>query len=204
MSISSALRGAHYLARDIWPALQRLVTPIDDDSPDAFAEHLARVRAEALAEREAQTEVTEPLGDCGLGEADECLCDEDGVSCDSCRDVPPGASPLTNVITTGRPSTWFVHQSPDLATCLASMDARLTAIHDHLTSAAPGANLPPDAAPESPAPPVPEAGAGHPDISDDDWTLTYIAIEHMARVSRNAVPWKALAERISHARARSK
>lgn len=51
---------------------------------------------------------------------------------------------------------------PAFAAWLASIDARLAAIQDHLTSAAPGATFTPDAAPESPAPPVPEAGAGHP------------------------------------------
>jgi hypothetical protein len=161
MSILSALRSVHYLARDIWSALHRLVAPPDDDNPDAYAEHLATLRADALAEREAQTEVTEPCGDCGLGEADECLCQPDGrLVCDACR--------------------------------------------DQLTSAAPGAILPPDAAPESPAPPVPRAGAGHPDLTADDWYHVFVAIDHMGRVTSNSVPWNALAERISHALADGK
>lgn len=74
MSIFSTLRAAHYLASDILPALRRMASPPDDDNPDAYAEHLARLHADALAEREAETEVLEPQSDCGLGEADECLC----------------------------------------------------------------------------------------------------------------------------------
>lgn len=107
MSLFSTLRAASWLARDILPALQRL-TAAPDDEPDVYADRLAKIRADALAEREAQTEVSEPAthlscylswphpgfqcvsgpaADCGLGEADECLCDEcGGLSCDSCRE----------------------------------------------------------------------------------------------------------------------
>ncbi len=144
MSIFSVLRGASYLARDIMSALRRMASPPDDDNPDAYADHLARLHADALAEREAREEVAEPLGDCGLGEADECLCDPDGgLSCDECEPSPSAGD--------------------EIAEWLASIDASLAAIHDHLTSAAPGP-FSPDAAAESPAPPVPEAGAGHPNL----------------------------------------
>lgn len=85
MTIFSALRSVSYLARDLWPALRRMACPPYDDNPDVYAEHLAALHAEALAQREARTEVLEPQADCGLGEADECLCDPDGgLSCDSC------------------------------------------------------------------------------------------------------------------------
>lgn len=73
MSLFSVLRGASYLARDIMPALRRFAEGPDDDSPDAYADHLARLHADALAEREAETEVAEPderLVDCGLGGVD--------------------------------------------------------------------------------------------------------------------------------------
>lgn len=51
---------------------------------------------------------------------------------------------------------------PAFTQWLASIDARLAVIQDHLTSAAPGDILPPVAAPEGPAP-DPGAGAGQPD-----------------------------------------
>lgn len=55
---------------------------------------------------------------------------------------------------------------PAFAAWCAYIDARLAAVRDQLTSAAPGDILPPDAAPERPAPPVMEAGAGHPGFPD--------------------------------------
>lgn len=73
MNLFSTLRAAHYLASDILPALRRLVTPPTEDG-DPYAERQARLHADALAEREAAEEVLEPQSDCGLGEADECLC----------------------------------------------------------------------------------------------------------------------------------
>ena len=58
-----------------------------------------------------------------------------------------------------------VADEPAFTAWLASLDARLAAIQDRLTSAAPGATFTPDAAPESPAPcPIAEAGAGHPNL----------------------------------------
>ena len=51
---------------------------------------------------------------------------------------------------------------PAFTQWLASIDARLAVIQDHLTSAAPGDIFPPAAAPESPAP-DPGPGAGQPD-----------------------------------------
>lgn len=240
MTIFSTLRAAHYLARDVLPALRRLVTPPDDDSADAYAEHLARVRAEMiagaagrqagrdfaaeLADREAQTEVSEPQEDCGLGgEADECLCDR---ACDDgCRDVPIADIAAAGLAETMGVASIFrsggqiyemgprprlsVAQPPSAADepafteWLARLDERLAAIQDQLTSAAPGAILPPDAAPESPAP-DPGAGAGHPDISNFDWALVFVGLEHLARLSNNPDQWKALSDRISDALARSK
>lgn len=207
MTILSTLRAASYLARDIWPALQRLATPPDDDNPDAYAEHLAKLRAEALAEREAQTEVTEPLSDCGLGEADECLCGEDGgLSCDSCRgndEVQVGTPLLTRVMQLCQPQPPSAADEPAFTEWLASIDARLAAIQDHLTSAAPGDTFTPDAAPESPAP-DPGAGAGQPGISNLDWALIFVGLEHLTRLSSDPDQWKALSDRISDALARSK
>lgn len=179
MSIYSTLRAAHYLASDILPALRRLIAPpADDDSADKFAEHLARVRAEALAEREAAEEVLEPRSDCGLGEADECLCvaylGELLVVCEPCErrealgpyTAPEAFDPQWKMTA---PGSFRIEDEPPSAAdepaftaWLASIDARLAAIQDQLTSAAPGARFTPDAAPESPAP-DPGAGAGQPD-----------------------------------------
>lgn len=96
MSLFSTIRAAHYLAADILPALRRLVTPPTEDG-DPYADRQARLHADALAEREAATEVLEPQVDCGLGEADECLCDPDGgLSCDTCSSIADiGAEALT-------------------------------------------------------------------------------------------------------------
>lgn len=169
MSLFSTLRAAHYLASDILPALRRFAAPEPDDA-DPYAERLARAHAEL------------PAADCGLGEADECLCDPDGgLSCDTCSSIADiGAEALTeqlgveSIFRSGgqtsemgpRPKLSVARppsaaDEPAFIAWLASVDARLAAIHDHLTSAAPGATFTPDAAPESPAPP-PEAGAGHP------------------------------------------
>lgn len=73
MSIYSTLCALADLACDILPALRRLVTPPAEDA-DPYAERQARLHADVLADREAATEVLEPQSDCGLGEADECLC----------------------------------------------------------------------------------------------------------------------------------
>lgn len=136
MTILSTLRDLHYLTREVVNALRRLATPPDDDSPDAYAEHLARLHAEAQPDG--------PPGDCGLGEADECLCDPDGgLSCDSCCEPPS------------------VADEPTFTEWLASVDARLAAIQDQLNSAAPGPFIP-DAAAESPVAPTPESGAAGP------------------------------------------
>lgn len=86
MKISATLRAMSYLAADILPALRRLMEPVEDGDP--YADHLAKLHADALAEREAQVDVSEPQKDCGLGEADECLCDPDGgLSCDACSSI---------------------------------------------------------------------------------------------------------------------
>lgn len=228
MSLLSTLRAASWLARDIWPALQRLVTPPDDDNPDAYAEHLARVRADALAQREAQTEVTEPLSDCGLGEADECLCDGRCATDERICPVDDEDEPMATSDSRERkeflgpysvPKEVFAppsYQHPDrfaqppsasgepaFTAWLASIDARLAAIQDHLTSAAPGDTFTPDAAPESPAP-DPGAGAGQPGISNLDWALVFVGLEHLTRLSSDPDQWKALSDRISDALARSK
>ena len=184
MNLFSTLRAAHYLASDILPALRRFAAPVPDDA-DPYAERLARVRAEALAEREAAEEVSEPAAhlscylswphfgfqcvsepgaDCGMGEADECLCDEDGAVCGKCwpgseQTLLLDATLLTGGITSESPPS--AADEPAFIAWLASVDARLAAIQDHLTSAAPGATFTPDAAPESPAPDT-GAGAGHP------------------------------------------
>ncbi len=186
MSIFSTLRAAHYLASDILPALRRFAAPVPDDA-DPYAERLARVRAEALAEREAAEEVSEPAAhlscylswphfgfqcvsepgaDCGMGEADECLCDEDGAVCGKCwpgseQTLLLDATLLTGGITSESPPS--VADEPAFTAWLARIDTHLAAIQNHLTSAAPGL-VTPDAAPESPAPPVPEAGAGRPGL----------------------------------------
>lgn len=76
-----------WLAADILPALRRLMEPPVEDG-DPYSDHLAKLHADALAEREAQVDVSEPQKDCGLGEADECLCDPDGgLSCDACSSI---------------------------------------------------------------------------------------------------------------------
>lgn len=69
--------------------------------------------------------------------------------------IAAGATPSPGLIPSAA-------DEPAFAAWLASIDARLAAIQDHLTSAAPGATFTPDAASESPAPLVPGAGAGHP------------------------------------------
>lgn len=158
MNLRSAARAISYLARDIAPALRRMTAPPYDDDPDAYAEHLAQLHAAALAEREAQTEVLEPQDDCGLGEADECLCRDDVCLCEEDASASAGSVQWTD-----SPSA---ADEPAFAAWCAYIDARLAAVRDQLTSAAPGDILPPDAAPERPAPPVPEAGAGHPGFPD--------------------------------------
>ncbi|MHA7703371.1 hypothetical protein ACX9NE_27010 [Mycobacterium sp. ML4] len=169
MNLFSTLRAAHYLASDILPALRRFAAPVPDDA-DPYAERLARAHAEL------------PGADCGLGEADECLCDPDGgLSCDTCSSIADiGAEALTeqlgveSIFRSGgqtsemgpRPKLSVARppsaaDEPAFIAWLASVDARLAAIQNHLTSAAPGATFTPDAAPESPAPDT-GAGAGHP------------------------------------------
>ncbi|KQH75557.1 hypothetical protein AO501_25090 [Mycobacterium gordonae] len=172
MSIFSTLRALADLACDIGPALRRFAAPVPDDA-DPYSERLARAHAEL------------PGADCGLGEADECLCDPGGgLSCDTCSSIADiGAEALTeqlgveSIFRSGgqtsemgpRPKLSVARppsaaDEPAFIAWLASVDARLAAIQNHLTSAAPGATFTPDAAPESPAPPVPEAGAGQPGL----------------------------------------
>lgn len=167
MTIFSALCALADLACDIGPALRRFAaTPVDDGDP--YAERLAQ--AHEL-----------PGADCGLGEADECLCDPDGgLSCDTCSIADIGAEALAEQLGVGsifrsggqtsemgpRPKLSVARppsaaDEPAFTAWLASIDARLAAIQDQLTSAAPGARFTPDAAPESPAPDT-GAGAGHP------------------------------------------
>lgn len=162
MNLFSTLRAAHYLASDILPALRRFAAPVPDDA-DPYAERLARAHAEL------------PGADCGLGEADECLCDVDGgLSCDTCSSIADiGAEALAEqlgVESIFRPGEKGCEppsaaDEPAFTTWCAQIDARIAAIQDHLTSAAPGATFTPDAAPESPAPDT-GAGAGHPVFPD--------------------------------------
>lgn len=151
MTIFSTLCALADLACDIGPALRRFAAPPVDDA-DPYAERLARAHAEL------------PAADCGLGEAGECLCDEDGAVCGKCwpgseQTLLLDATLLTGGITSESPPS--AADEPAFIAWLASVDARLAAIQNHLTSAAPGATFTPDATPESPAPDT-GAGAGHP------------------------------------------
>lgn len=163
MNLFSTLRAAHYLAADILPALRRFAAPVPDDA-DPYAEQLARAHAEL------------PGTDCGLGEADECLCDgkcatdecicpvddQDRPVCIVCGAYPHIVDcPVGGIIKFSPPSPPSASDEPAFTAWCAQIDARLAAIQDHLTSAAPGATFTPDAAPESPAPDT-GAGAGHP------------------------------------------
>ena len=82
-----------------------------------------------------------------------------GTICGLCLRSSCDCPPVEFVLPRETPSA---ADEPDFAAWLASIDTRLAAIQDHLTSAAPGDILPPVAAPESPAP-DPGAGAGQPD-----------------------------------------
>lgn len=197
MSFLSILRDVTYIARDILPALKRFTSPQPDDSPDAYAEHLAKVRADVLAEREAQEEVLEP------GEAQECLCDEDGCVCwpgSEQRLIGPRnelLGPYESPEYFGPPTS---ADEPAFTQWLASIDARLTAIESQLTSAAP-VTVPTDDARERPeeAPRLP-ASSGHLILSRDDVVDAEVALRLYAKGcgSLAAVKyWNELADRFA-------
>lgn len=172
MTLRSTARDAYRVALDFWGCLRRFV---DGKAVNGYDDHMAEV----LADREALVEVSEPdagavderLADCGLG-GGFAIQIEDGYpegsvfrSGGQTKQYGPRPRIATRFPSAGPGRLMQIPSAADepaFTEWLASIDERLAAIQDQLASAAPGACLTPAAAAESPAPPFPEAGAGHP------------------------------------------
>lgn len=96
MSLYSAVRGLWWVGSEVVDAVKQLALfqPGREDSPDAYAEHLAKLREE-LVEREAAEEVSEPAADCGLGAAElNELYDDVAFAAAAFTSAAPGVAPV--------------------------------------------------------------------------------------------------------------
>lgn len=161
MTLRSTARATYHVALDFWGCLRRFV---DGKAVNGYDDHMAGVLAEAgRAGQRSGLRVAE-----ALAETERCARETGPTS--TPEKHGPGSRPSgpilqrESIAAGATPSPGLMPSAadePGFTAWLASLDARLAAIQDHLTSAAPGARFTPDAAPESPAP-DPGAGAGHP------------------------------------------